>query len=110
MNNAATLKGSKNTLQGSVGPDSSKQTLQGSVGPDSSKQTLQGSVGPDSSKQTLQGSVGPDSSKQTLQQEYLASLDDKEMIAYNIAKGLMGTLFTLEKSNHYLEWLQTRNQ
>ncbi len=59
------------------------------------------------SKQTLQGSVGPDSS---LKQEYLASLDDKEMIAYNIAKGLMGTLFTLEKSNHYLEWLQTRNQ
>jgi hypothetical protein len=46
----------------------------------------------------------------TLQQEYLASLDDKETIAYNIAKGLMGTLFTLEKSNHYLEWLKTRNQ
>jgi len=68
MNNTATLKGSKNALQGSVGPDSS------------------------------------------LKQEYLASLDDKEMIAYNIAKGLMGTLFTLEKSNHYLEWLQTRNQ
>jgi hypothetical protein len=45
----------------------------------------------------------------TLKQEYLASLDDKEMIAYNIAKGLMGTLFTLEKSNHYLEWLQSRN-
>ena len=47
--------------------------------------------------------------KTTLQQEYLASLDDKETIAYNIAKGLMGTLFTLEKSNHYLEWLQSRN-
>jgi hypothetical protein len=47
--------------------------------------------------------------KTALQQEYLASLDDKEMIAYNIAKGLMGTLFTLEKSNHYLEWLQSRN-
>jgi hypothetical protein len=45
----------------------------------------------------------------SLKQEYLASLDDKEMIAYNIAKGLMGTLFTLEKSNHYLEWLQSRN-
>ncbi len=91
MNNAATLKGSKNTLQGSAG------TLQGSVG------TLQGSVGPDSSKHPLDAT-------QTLKQEYLASLDDKEMIAYNIAKGLMGTLFTLEKSNHYLEWLQTRNQ
>ena len=56
------------------------------------------------SKSTLQGSVG------TLKQEYLASLDDKETIAYNIAKGLMGTLFTLEKSNHYLEWLETRNK
>jgi len=53
---------------------------------------------------TLQGSVG------TLQQEYLASLDDKETIAYNIAKGLMGTLFTLEKSNHYLEWLDSRKK
>ena len=61
--------------------------------------TLKGSVGP-----TLKGSVG------TLKQEYLASLDDKEMIAYNIAKGLMGTLFTLEKSNHYLEWLDARNK
>jgi hypothetical protein len=59
------------------------------------------------SKSALQGS---DSSVGTLKQEYLASLDDKETIAYNIAKGLMGTLFTLEKSNHYLEWLETRNK
>ena len=59
---------------------------------------------------TLKGSVGPDSSVGTLQQEYLASLNDKETIAYNIAKGLMGTLFTLEKSNHYLEWLDARNK
>ncbi len=60
---------------------------------------------------TLKGSSSkcrPDSSVGTLQQEYLNSLDDKEMIAYNIAKGHLGTLFTLEKSNHYLEWLQTR--
>lgn len=69
MNNAATLKGSKNVVIG-----------------------------------TVQGSA------ETLKQEYLASLDDKETIAYNIAKGLLGTLFTLEKSNHYLEWLQARNQ
>ena len=68
MNNAATLKGSKNVVLGSAETDSS------------------------------------------LKQEYLASLDDKETIAYNIAKGLLGTLFTLEKSNHYLEWLQARNQ
>ena len=69
MNNAATLKGSKNVVLG-----------------------------------TVQGSA------ETLKQEYLTSLDDKETIAYNIAKGLLGTLFTLEKSNHYLEWLQARNQ
>ena len=62
------------------------------------------------SNSTLQGSAGPDSSVGTLKQEYLASLDDKETIAYNIAKGLMGTLFTLEKSNHYLEWLETRKK
>ena len=55
------------------------------------------------------GAHVPDTSVGTLKQEYLASLDDKETIAYNIAKGLMGTLFTLEKSNHYLEWLQSRN-
>jgi hypothetical protein len=61
--------------------------------------TLKGS---DSSQGRSDSSVG------TLQQEYLNSLDDKEMIAYNIAKGHLGTLFTLEKSNHYLEWLQTR--
>ena len=67
-------------------------------------ETLKGSTHPKDETRSLQGSVG------TLQQEYLASLDDKEMIAYNIAKGLMGTLFTLEKSNHYLEWLETRKK
>jgi hypothetical protein len=60
--------------------------------------------------ETLKGTHVSDSSVGTLKQEYLASLDDKEMIAYNIAKGLMGTLFTLEKSNHYLEWLDARNK
>ena len=43
-------------------------------------------------------------------QEYLKSLDEKELIAYNIAKGHLGTLFTLEKSNHYLEWLQAKKE
>ena len=43
-------------------------------------------------------------------QEYLKSLDEKELIAYNIAKGHLGTLFTLEKSNHYLEWLANLEQ
>jgi hypothetical protein len=64
---------------------------------------------PSDETRSLQGSVS-DSSVGTLKQEYLASLDDKETIAYNIAKGLMGTLFTLEKSNHYLEWLDARKK
>jgi hypothetical protein len=37
---------------------------------------------------------------------YIESLDEKEKIAYNIAKGHLGTLFSLEKSNDYLEWLE----
>jgi len=49
-------------------------------------------------------------SSNTLSQEYLESLDEKELIAYNIAKGHLGTLFTLEKSNHYLEWLESRKE
>lgn len=36
--------------------------------------------------------------------EFLASLDEREMIAYNIAKSHLGTLFSLEKSNAYFEW------
>ncbi len=42
--------------------------------------------------------------------EFLASLDEKEMIAYNIAKSHLGTLFSLDKSNAYIEWLQNRKQ
>lgn len=41
--------------------------------------------------------------------KYLQSLDEKELIAYNIAKKLLGKLFTLEKSNHYLEWLKSQS-
>ncbi len=40
--------------------------------------------------------------------EFLASLDEKECIAYNIAKSHLGTLFSLDKSNAYLEWCFTR--
>jgi len=45
-------------------------------------------------------------SSSELSEKYLQSLDEKELIAYNIAKKLLGKLFTLEKSNHYLEWLK----
>jgi hypothetical protein len=42
--------------------------------------------------------------------EFLASLNEKELIAYNIAKSHLGTLFSLDKSNAYLEWLEERNK
>ena len=44
-------------------------------------------------------------SSEDLSVKYIQSLDEKELIAYNIAKKLLGKLFTLEKSNHYLEWI-----
>jgi hypothetical protein len=46
--------------------------------------------------------------KSSVSEAYLKSLTEMELIAYNIAKSHLGSLFTLEKSNHYLEWLKTR--
>jgi hypothetical protein len=37
--------------------------------------------------------------------EFLNTLDEKELIAYNIAKSHLGLLFSLERSNCYFEWL-----
>lgn len=52
-----------------------------------------------------------DNNNEHLINEFLASLDEKELIAYNIAKSHLGTLFSLDKSNAYLEWLATlKNQ
>jgi hypothetical protein len=48
-------------------------------------------------------------SKQDLIDEYLRSLDEMELIAYNIAKSHLGTLFSVEKSNHYLEWYKAQS-
>jgi hypothetical protein len=42
--------------------------------------------------------------------EYLNSLTEMELIAYNIAKSHLGSLFSLEKSNHFLEWLKLRGK
>jgi len=39
---------------------------------------------------------------------FLASLNEKEMIAYNIAKSHLGTMFSLEKCNAFLEWKEKR--
>ena len=41
----------------------------------------------------------------SVSEAYLNSLTEMERIAYDIAKSHLGSLFTLEKSNHYLEWL-----
>ncbi len=46
---------------------------------------------------------------ESLINEFLASLNDKELIAYNIAKSHLGTLFSLDKSNAYLDWLNKHN-
>ena len=43
-----------------------------------------------------------------LEKLYVESLDEKSRIAYNIAKSHLGTLFSLVKSNHYIEWREGR--
>jgi len=48
--------------------------------------------------------------KQSLSEAYLKSLTEMERIAYDIAKSHLGSLFTLEKSNHYLEWLSKHHR
>jgi hypothetical protein len=47
--------------------------------------------------------------KQDRIDEYLRSLDEMELIAYNIAKSHLGSLFSVEKSNHYLEWYKSQS-
>lgn len=47
--------------------------------------------------------------KQSLSEAYLKSLTEMEHIAYDIAKSHLGSLFTLEKSNHYLEWFKVHH-
>lgn len=49
-----------------------------------------------------------DNNNEQLINEFLASLNEKELIAYNIAKTHLGTLFSLDISNAYLEWLASR--
>ena len=44
----------------------------------------------------------------SLREEYLATLTPKEKQAYEIAKKHLGSLLTLEKTNHYFKWLKTR--
>ena len=43
--------------------------------------------------------------KKSLDEEtFIKSLDAKELMAYNIAKSHLGTMFSLDKSNAFLEW------
>jgi hypothetical protein len=44
-----------------------------------------------------------------LLQEYLATLNEKEKKAYEIARDHLGTSFQLEKSNGFLKWKKTRD-
>ena len=44
----------------------------------------------------------------SLCREFLESLNEKERIAYNIAKSHLGTMFILDKSNAFLEWLDKK--
>jgi len=52
----------------------------------------------------------PKSDKQTAHiKAYLAQLDDKEKIAYEIAKEHLGSSFNLVKSIGFQKWLQKNN-
>ena len=39
-----------------------------------------------------------------LEKRYVESLDELDRIALNVARITLGSLFSLEKSNHYMEW------
>ena len=47
-------------------------------------------------------------SNEELEETFLSTLDEKELMAYNIAKSHLGTLFSLDKSNAFLEWLKKK--
>jgi hypothetical protein len=40
----------------------------------------------------------------SLKIRYVESLDELDRIALNVARSTLGSLFSLEKSNHYMEW------
>lgn len=47
--------------------------------------------------------------KNKKEDEFLSSLNEKERIAYNIAKSHLGTMFSLDKCNAFLEWVKEHN-
>jgi hypothetical protein len=46
--------------------------------------------------------------KENLDKEFLDSLNEKERMAYHIAKSHLGTMFSLNKCNAFLEWAKER--
>jgi hypothetical protein len=44
------------------------------------------------------------SDENPLKKRYVESLDELDRIALNVARSTLGSLFSLEKSNHYMEW------
>jgi len=40
--------------------------------------------------------------------EFLDSLNEKERMAYHIAKSHLGTMFSLDKCNAFLEWVKNK--
>ena len=46
--------------------------------------------------------------EQSILDQYLASLSEKEMKAYLIAKSHLGMSFSLEKSAGFLEWYKSK--
>lgn len=48
--------------------------------------------------------------KEILAKEFLDSLNEKERIAYHIAKSHLGTMFSLDKCNAFLEWVKTEKK
>ena len=46
---------------------------------------------------------------ESLNKEFMESLNEKERMAYHIAKSHLGTMFSLDKCNAFLEWVQERD-
>jgi hypothetical protein len=46
----------------------------------------------------------------SLEQLYIASLDEMDKIALNVARTTMGSLFSLSKSTAFIEWTNERNK
>jgi hypothetical protein len=46
---------------------------------------------------------------ESISQQYIKSLNEKELQAYHIAKTHLGSSFTLEKSLGFLKWLEKQN-